>query len=130
MKQFREVLCYICGYLRRHLLRFYFHRHIHHGGMKDKFGDYEHIHRFRFFNEDVPDNFIKLSCANPGEYELFTACCDRKFRYRLLEMGFVPGGDLTVINSNLNGGVMIKIKGAKIALSNDVADKILVREKK
>jgi Fe2+ transport system protein FeoA len=111
-------------------------RHIHRG-MKGRYCNYDHFHRnihvFRSFNEDVANNFTKLSCASPGRYELFEAYCDRKLRHRLLEMGFVPGEDLAVIdNSSLSGGggVVIKIKGAKIALSSEVADKILLREKK
>ncbi|MDR2666324.1 MAG: ferrous iron transport protein A [Endomicrobium sp.] len=136
MKQIKRILRYIYGYLHRYLVKAHFHKHIHkhiHKGMKGKSCDYANFHKrvhgFKPFNNDVVDNFTKLSCVNPGEYKLLVIYCNRKLKYRLLEMGFVPGKDLIVINNGgPSGGVMIKIKGAKIALSNEVADKILVRE--
>lgn len=132
MKQFKWILRYIYGYLHRYLVKAHFHRHIH-MGMKGKACDYgnfhKRVHGYRPFNNDVVDNFTKLSCVSPGEYKLLAIYCNRKLKYRLLEMGFVPGKDLIVINNGgPSGGMMIKIKGAKIALSNEVADKILVME--
>ncbi|MDR1784815.1 MAG: ferrous iron transport protein A [Endomicrobium sp.] len=140
MKQYMGVLRYIYGCLHRYLAKFYcckdIYRHNIHRSIEGKSFDCNHfrvhepIHGFDSFNKDIVDNFTKLSCANPGKYKLLVTYCDRKLKYRLLEMGFIPGEGLTVIsNSAPNGGVMIKIKGAKIALSNEVADKILVREK-
>jgi Fe2+ transport system protein FeoA len=43
-------------------------------------------------------------------------------------MGFIPGEEMSVIENNgPRGSVMIRIKGAKIALSSEVADKILLK---
>jgi len=71
----------------------------------------------------------KLSYAVPGVYRFVAAYCDGKLARRLLGMGFIPGGYLTVIeNTGPKGNVIIKIKDSKIALSNKIADKILLRK--
>jgi Fe2+ transport system protein FeoA len=42
-------------------------------------------------------------------------------------MGFIPGEDVKVVsNSGMKGSVMIEIKGSKLALSNKIAENILV----
>jgi Fe2+ transport system protein FeoA len=70
----------------------------------------------------------KLSRACPGAYKFIAAYCGERLRHRLLEMGFVPGEEMSVIeNSGPRGSVMIRIKGSKIALSSEVADKILLK---
>jgi Fe2+ transport system protein FeoA len=71
----------------------------------------------------------KLSDAVPGVYRFVVAYCDEKLAHRLLEMGFIPGEYLTVIkNTSPKSNIVIKIKGSKIALSNKIADKILLME--
>ncbi|MDR1720889.1 MAG: ferrous iron transport protein A [Endomicrobium sp.] len=56
--------------------------------------------------------------------------CSEKLEHRLLEMGFIPGENLTVVeNTGPKGGVTVKIKGAKVALSSEVAYKILLERK-
>lgn len=45
---------------------------------------------------------------------------------RFLEtLGFVPGGVVTVISAN-NGNMIVEIKGARIAIGKDMANKIIV----
>ena len=45
---------------------------------------------------------------------------------RFLEnLGFVPGGVVTVISTN-GGNMIVEIKGARIAIGKDMANKIIV----
>ena len=73
----------------------------------------------------------KLSCAKKGTCCKFVSTsCEAPLEHRLLEMGFVPGEDITVVtNTGSKGTVMVKVKGSKIALSNKIAENILVKEK-
>ncbi len=72
----------------------------------------------------------KLSCAKKGVCcKFISTSCDADLGHRLLEMGFVPGEYITVMtNTGSKGTVMVKVKGAKIALSNKIAESILVKE--
>lgn len=72
----------------------------------------------------------KLSCAKKGTCCKFVSTsCDAPLERRLLEMGFVPGEDITVItNTGEKGTVMVKVKGSKVALSNKIAENITVKE--
>jgi Fe2+ transport system protein FeoA len=76
------------------------------------------------------DDMIKLSIAVPGVYKFVVAYCGGKLGHRLLEMGFVPEEELTVVkNAGLNGSIVIKLKGSKIVLSNKIADKCIVKKR-
>ncbi|MCA6079712.1 MAG: ferrous iron transport protein A [Endomicrobium sp.] len=89
-----------------------------------------HFQNYKAFDSCLKYNgMAKLSDAGPGVYRFVIAYCDdNKLGHRLLEMGFVPGEYLTVIeNTGLKGSVMVKVKGSKIALSNKIADKILLK---
>jgi Fe2+ transport system protein FeoA len=90
-----------------------------------------HFKEFKSFNECLRCNIVvKLGSAVPGVYVFVAAYCSKKFGYRLLEMGFVPGEELTVIvNTGHNGSVVVKVKGSKIALGNRIADKILLKRR-
>ncbi len=74
----------------------------------------------------------KLSCAKKGTCCKFVSTsCDAPLEHRLLEMGFVPGEDITVVtNTGSKGTIMVKVKDCKIALSNKIAENILVKEEK
>jgi Fe2+ transport system protein FeoA len=89
-----------------------------------------HFQKYKAFNNCLKYNgMAKLSDAVPGVYRFVAAYCDEKLAHRLLEMGFVPGEYLSVIeNIGPKGDIVIKIKGSKIALSNKIADKILLRK--
>ena len=73
----------------------------------------------------------KLSCTKKGVCcKFISTSCAADLGHRLLEMGFVPGEDITVMaNTGSKGTVMVKVKGSKVALSNKIADNILVKEK-
>jgi Fe2+ transport system protein FeoA len=89
-----------------------------------------HFQEFKSFNRCFRCDEVRLSSAVPGVYVFVAAYCSKKFGYRLLEMGFIPGEELTVIvNTGHNGSVVVKVKGSKIALSNRIADEILLKER-
>ena len=43
----------------------------------------------------------------------------------LENMGFVPGTDVTVVSVN-NGNVIVNVKEARVAISKEMANKILI----
>ena len=43
----------------------------------------------------------------------------------LENMGFVPGTDVTVVSVN-NGNVIVNVKEARVAISREMANKILI----
>ena len=79
-----------------------------------------------------PSGYLtKLSWSKSGECKFLTATCDEKLKNRLYEMGLRPGDDISVVaNTGAKGNVTIEIKGTKLALSESMADSILVEEKK
>ncbi|MDR0890551.1 MAG: ferrous iron transport protein A [Endomicrobium sp.] len=74
-------------------------------------------------------SIIKLSDVTFGSYTFVTVCgCDNNLENKLLEMGFIPGTELIIINNNgLGGSIIIKIMGTRIAINYNVAKKILVK---
>ena len=46
-------------------------------------------------------------------------------RQHLSDLGFVGGGEVTVISTSL-GNVIVKIKDARVAISKEMANKIMV----
>ncbi|MCW1296936.1 MAG: ferrous iron transport protein A [Candidatus Parvarchaeota archaeon] len=49
---------------------------------------------------------------------------------RLSAMGLVPGAEIEVIRGMVKGPMIVKVKGSKIALGDDIASKIFVKVKK
>ena len=49
-------------------------------------------------------------------------------RKKLIDLGFVPGEKLKVLRSVNSGFITVLLKGGKIALDNNSAAKILVKE--
>jgi Fe2+ transport system protein FeoA len=68
-----------------------------------------------------------LSNAIPGVYKFVAINCDKKLCHRLFEMGFILGKKLSVISTNTRG-IIIIVKGAKIVLSNKIAEKIILKK--
>lgn len=69
---------------------------------------------------------MPLSMAKPGE-----ACAvvrvggkeeTRKF---LGTLGFVPGSEVTVVNE-INGNIIVRVKESRVAISREMASKIMV----
>ena len=48
-----------------------------------------------------------------------------EIRQHLADMGFVVGGGVTVITS-IDGNLIVSVKGARIALNNSMANKIII----
>ena len=58
-------------------------------------------------------NIIKRVCGNPD------------LRRHLAEMGFVPGGSVTVV-SKIAGNVIVNVKESRVAVSKEMANKIFI----
>lgn len=46
-------------------------------------------------------------------------------RTHLQNLGFVPGGTVTVVSS-MGGNLIVNVKGARVAISKEMAQKIMV----
>ena len=72
------------------------------------------------------DDFMPLTMVNAGEANIIKKVGGRCETRRFLEnLGFVPGGSVTVI-SELNGNMIVNVKDARVAIGKDMASKIMV----
>ena len=69
---------------------------------------------------------IPLSYANQGEEVIIRKLGGSpEVKQHLENLGFVPGGTVTVISS-LNGNVIVKVKESRIAINDELARRIMV----
>ena len=69
---------------------------------------------------------MPLTMAQPGAYNLIKKVGGRPETRQFLEnLGFVAGGQVTVINK-VGGSLIVEVKGARIAVNQDMAAKIMV----
>ncbi len=69
---------------------------------------------------------MPLTMVNSEETQIIRKVGGKEETRRFLEgMGFVAGGEVTVL-SRVMGNVIVSIKGARIAIGQDMANKILV----
>ncbi|MCI7212416.1 MAG: ferrous iron transport protein A [Ruminococcus bromii] len=69
---------------------------------------------------------MPLSYANPGEnITIKKVGGSPEVKKHLENLGFVVGGDVSVI-STLNGNVIVKVKETRVAISDEMARKIMV----
>lgn len=69
---------------------------------------------------------IPLVFAEPGEELVIKKIGGNAEVKRHLEnLGFIPGGAVTVINS-LAGNVIVKVKESRIAINEDMARRIMI----
>ena len=69
---------------------------------------------------------MPLSLAVPGEENLIRRIGgSEEVRAHLQNLGFVPGGTVTVISS-IGGNLIVNVKGARVAVSKEMAQKIMV----
>lgn len=69
---------------------------------------------------------MPLTMVNSEETQIIRKIGGKEETRRFLEgMGFVAGGEVTVL-SRAMGNVIVSVKGARIAIGQDMADKILV----
>ena len=71
-------------------------------------------------------DMLPLTLANIGEEQMIHKVGgSTKVKKHLEDMGFVAGGLVTVVSS-LNGNVIVKVKEARVAISEEMARKIMV----
>ena len=69
---------------------------------------------------------MPLTLANPGEENIIRKIGGKpEVKKHLEDMGFVAGGLVTVVSS-LNGNVIVKVKESRVAISEEMARKIMV----
>ena len=69
---------------------------------------------------------MPLNLAMPGEELLIRKVGGSpEVRKHLEDMGFIAGGTATVV-STLNGNLIVKVKESRVALSEELARKIMV----
>ncbi len=69
---------------------------------------------------------MPLTLANPGETNTIKKVGGKPdVKQHLENLGFVVGGDVTVVNS-LAGNVIVNVKESRVALSQEMAQKIMV----
>ena len=70
---------------------------------------------------------MPLSLASPGEENLIHRVGGSpEVRKHLENLGFVAGGTTTVITT-MGGNLIVKVKDARVAISNEMAQKIMVQ---
>ena len=73
---------------------------------------------------------MPLTLANMGEENLIHRVGGSpEVKKHLEDLGFVAGGTVTVVAA-LGGNVIVKVKEARIAISEEMARKIMIRETK
>ena len=65
------------------------------------------------FAAEGEENIIKRIGGNP------------EMKKHLSDLGFVPGGSATVVSSN-GGNLIVKVKESRIAISSEMASKIMI----
>lgn len=69
---------------------------------------------------------MPLSMVKPGEENIIKRIGGREDTKRFLEnLGFVVGGAVMVI-SEIGGNLIVNIKGSRVAIGKDMANKIMV----
>ena len=69
---------------------------------------------------------MPLTMVNPEEIQIIRKVGGKEETRKFLEgMGFVAGGEVTVLSKAM-GNVIVSIKGSRIAIGKDMANKIMV----
>lgn len=69
---------------------------------------------------------MPLTMAKPGEMnEIKKVGGKEEIKKFLSSLGFVAGGDVTVISEN-NGNLIVNVKDSRVAIGKDMAVKILI----
>ena len=69
---------------------------------------------------------MPLTMAKEGEVASIKRVGGKdEVRRHLENMGFVPGTDVTVVSIN-NGNVIVNVKDAHVAISREMANKIMI----
>ena len=69
---------------------------------------------------------MPLVFADVGEEQIIRKVGgSQEMKQHLADMGFVPGGGVTVV-STIGGNVIVKVKESRVAISREMAQKIMV----
>lgn len=69
---------------------------------------------------------MPLTMANRGQVNIIRKISGKdEVRQRLAELGFVVGASVTVVNA-LGDNVILNVKGCRVALSANMANRIMV----
>lgn len=69
---------------------------------------------------------MPLTFANVGETNMIKKIGGKpEVKKHLENLGFVPGGDVTVITS-MGGNIIVNVKNTRVAISREMAQKIMV----
>ena len=69
---------------------------------------------------------MPLNLAEPGEEQMIRKIGGSpEVRKHLEDLGFIAGGTATVVSA-LNGNLIVKVKESRVALSEELARKIMV----
>ena len=69
---------------------------------------------------------MPLVFADVGEVQIIKKVGgSQEMKQHLADMGFVPGGGVTVV-STIGGNVIVKVKESRVAISREMAQKIMV----
>ena len=69
---------------------------------------------------------MPITMAEPGvEYCITRLGGNDEVRRHLAEMGFVPGGKVTLI-SDIQGNIIVNVKNVRVAISRQMAQKIFI----
>lgn len=69
---------------------------------------------------------LPLPLANPGEENIIKKINgNAEVKQHLADLGFVAGGSVSVVTS-LAGNVIVKVKESRVAISEEMARKIMI----
>lgn len=69
---------------------------------------------------------MPLTFAQIGEENIIKRIGGKpEIKLHLENLGFVPGGSVVVV-SELNGNLIVNVKGARVAVSKELAAKIMI----
>jgi ferrous iron transport protein A len=69
---------------------------------------------------------MPLSMVKEGEINTICKVGGKEETRKFLEnLGFVSGGEVTVV-SQINGSIIVNVKGSRVAIGRDMANKVMV----
>ncbi len=70
---------------------------------------------------------MPLSLASIGsKQEILKIKGQEKIKKHLMSLGFIEGQEISIV-SELNGNVIVSVKDSRVAISKEMANKIIVR---
>lgn len=69
---------------------------------------------------------MPLNMAKTGEENRIKKVCGNSETRKFLEnLGFIPGGTVTVI-SQISGNIIVRVKDSRVAINREMASKIMI----